>query len=316
MTLEMHAARIINLSAEYQQKLYAWLPGGLQADTVVFFPDACPGKSPMPTGTATRLLQADWRRYAVSDCGCGMRLLSTDQPTARLSEQTWNAVADRLRRNKGQLGDLGGGNHFTDALEPYGEDRLHFLIHTGSRDESGLVDALIDQPAEFDREFTRIVQWARDNRAAVQQAIESVFGKCEVLLDLPHNTFELQADGSVIIRKGAVKATPGCLNVVPSHMSGDVALVRATDKVSEVLYSLNHGTGRTMARSGAKQFAGQYDFAALRQRVLMPAGLDDSSLRTEGPYAYRELDVCLALLDGYVELVDRFAVIGYLGHLG
>lgn len=31
---------------------------------------------------------------------------------------------------------------------------------------------------------------------------------------------------------------------------------------------------------------------------------------------YVDLDACLALLEGYVELVERFAVIGYMGHLG
>ena len=99
-------------------------------------------------------------------------------------------------------------------------------------------------------------------------------------------------------------------------MSGDVALVRATENVSKVLNSLNHGTGRIMPRSEAKQYALQYEFDSLRQRVLMPSGLDDSSLRTEGPYAYRDLDDCLAVLTDYVEVVDRFAVIGYMGHLG
>jgi hypothetical protein len=69
---------ITNIAAEYDQKLYSWLPGGLRDARVVFFPDACPGKSPMPTGTAMPLRQPDWRRFALSDCGCGMRLLRTE----------------------------------------------------------------------------------------------------------------------------------------------------------------------------------------------------------------------------------------------
>lgn len=308
--------KILNLSAEYDQKLYSWLPHGLVAEQIVFFPDACPGKSPLPTGTATLIRQPDWRRFAVSDCGCGMRLLRSDMSRSDLTLDRWNAVADGIRMNKGKLGDLGGGNHFVDALEPYSHDRLHFLIHTGSRNESGLVDELVDRPGEFDSEFARIVQWAKDNRSGIQTAIESAFGKLEIVLDLPHNTFEAISDGSVIIRKGAVKASPGSLNVVPSHMSGDVALVRATEKVAEVLNSLNHGTGRTMPRSEAKKRADAYDFAALRSRVLMPTGLEDSSLRTEGPFAYRDLDACLDLIKDYIEPVERFAVIGYMGHLG
>ncbi|MFN8852356.1 MAG: hypothetical protein ACK5XS_04955, partial [Armatimonadota bacterium] len=124
--------QIINLSAENLGKLYSWLPWGLDADTVVFLPDACPGKSPLPTGTAVLTRQPDWRRYAISDCGCGMRLLRSRVPASALSRAKWDELADRLRANKGQLGDLGGGNHFLDALAPYEGDELHFLVHTGS----------------------------------------------------------------------------------------------------------------------------------------------------------------------------------------
>jgi len=46
----------------------------------------------------------------------------------------------------------------------------------------------------------------------------------------------------------------------------------------------------------------------------MKDGLD-SSLRTERPFAYRDLDICLALLEGYVEEIERFSVVGYMGHL-
>jgi hypothetical protein len=56
-------------------------------------------------------------------------------------------------------------------------------------------------------------------------------------------------------------------------------------------------------------------FEDLRRRVLIPAGVQDASLRTDGPYGYRDLDACLGLLGGYVEEVERFAVVGYMGHL-
>jgi len=72
---------ITNLSAEPLGKLHSWLPHDLKAEQVVFLPDACPGKSPLPTGTAVLTRQADWRKFAVSDCGCGMRLVrSSVQP--------------------------------------------------------------------------------------------------------------------------------------------------------------------------------------------------------------------------------------------
>ncbi len=307
--------QIINLSAENLGKLYSWLPWGLDADTVVFLPDACPGKSPLPTGTAVLTRQPDWRRYAISDCGCGMRLLRSRVPTSALSRAKWDELADRLRANKGQLGDLGGGNHFLDALAPYEGDELHFLVHTGSRNESGHVDDLIDRPAAFDEEFNRVVEWAAANRAAIHREIESVFGPQELILDLPHNTYEVLPDGGAIIRKGSVYVQPGDLCVIPSHMSGDVALVKATERVDEILNSLSHGTGRTMSRAECKPLADRYDFEALRQNVMLPTSLQDAALRTEGPYAYRDLDECLALIEDYVEVVARYRVVGYMGHL-
>jgi RNA-splicing ligase RtcB len=98
-------------------------------------------------------------------------------------------------------------------------------------------------------------------------------------------------------------------------MTGDVVLIRATDRVKDILSSISHGTGRRISRSECKPLADTFDFQALRRQVLIPTGVENASLRTEGPYAYRELDECLALVSEYVEEVARFAVVGYMGHL-
>ncbi len=306
---------IVNLSAEPLGKLHSWLPPDLVAEKVVFLPDACPGKSPLPTGTAVLTAQPNWREFAISDCGCGMRLVKSGLDRNALTRKAWNTVADLLRKNKGQLGDLGGGNHFLDALMPVGGGSLHFLVHTGSRRESGLVDQLIGIPLAFDQEFARIVGWAASNRAEVQRALEQVFGELELLYDLPHNTFEKLENGKVIIRKGSIRLKAGELCVIPSHMSGDVALLRATHKVDEILCSMSHGTGRKMSRGDCKPLADGFDFEELRAQILMPDGIENSSLRTEGPYAYRDLEECLMLIDAYAEEVERFKVVGYMGHL-
>jgi len=307
---------ITNLSAEPIGKLHSWVPHDLVAEQIVFLPDACPGKSPLPTGTVVLTKQENWRRFAVSDCGCGMRFIRSSVAVKDFDTQRWNAVANLLRANKGGLGDLGGGNHFLDALAPYDDGPLYFLIHTGSRNESGHVDAFIDHPAEFDKTFDRVVQWAADNRATIHEAVERVFGETELLLDLPHNTYEQLGNGNVIIRKGSVRLMPGELSVLPSHMSGDVVLIRATKRVSEILNSMSHGTGRKMSRSDCKPLADTYDYTVLRKSVMVPEGVEDASLRTDGPFAYRDLDECLELIKDYVEVVVRFAVVGYMGHLG
>jgi len=144
-----------------------------------------------------------------------MRLVRSTVEAAGLDVGRWNKVADFPRASKGVLGDLGGGNHFLDAVAPYNDGPLHFLIHTGSRNESGHVDNLVERPDSFDKEFNRVVRWAAENRAAIHEKVEFVFGETELLLDLPHNTYEQLADGGVIIRKGSVRLLPGELSVLP-----------------------------------------------------------------------------------------------------
>ena len=306
---------VSNLSAEPLGRVLSWLPAQLKAERVVFLPDACPGKSPLPTGTAVLTRQNDWRRFAVSDCGCGMRLLRSSLKESDLTRSNWSSLADVLRSNKNALGDLGGGNHFLDALLAYDEDRVYFLIHTGSRNESGLVDDLVESPFDFDIEFERVVEWARDNRSAIHDSIERVFGSVELVLDMPHNTFEKLEDNSVIIRKGSVRVHPGEQCVIPSHMSGDIVLAEANAKIEETLFSMSHGTGRRVSRSECKPLADGFDFERLRETVMLPEGISNSSLRTEGPYAYRELDECMELVKDYVREIQRFAVVAYMGHL-
>ena len=163
-----------NLSAEPINKLYSWLPHDLKAEKVVILPDACPGKSPLPTGTAIRLNQTNWREFAVSDVGCGMRLLRSNLDGINLAQ--WNEVANILKANKGKIGDLGGGNHFLDALLPYSEDRIHFLIHTGSRKESGLVDAYVD--TLFLREQSAILLFAKNHTRIEAVSIRQTLWRC------------------------------------------------------------------------------------------------------------------------------------------
>ena len=211
---------------------------------------------------------------------------------------------------------MGGGNHFLDAIAPYEDGPLHFLIHTGSRNESGHVDALIEDSTKFDETFDRVVQWAANNREAIHDRLELVFGKTELILDLPHNTYEQLGDGSVIIRKGSVRLMPGEISALPSHMSGDMVLIKAKEKVGEILNSMSHGTGRTMSRSDSKSIADSFNYTNLRKSILIPEGVEDSSLRTDGPFAYRDLDECLDLIHEYVDVIERFTVVGYMGHLG
>jgi hypothetical protein len=305
--------RVFNYSGQPEHVLRKWIPRGLRDSELVILPDACPGKSPLPTGSVVRTTAADWRKFAVSDCGCGMQLLQSDIAAAEFKRDSWDSLGMAIARNKGSLGDLGGGNHFLDALVEEGTNRVFFLIHTGSRTESGLVDQYVSQPERFDREFARVVAWARHNRDALASNVRSHFGRCELVSDLPHNTYEQLGDGAVVIRKGANKVTAGERCILPSSMAGDVVELEATARVSETFDSLSHGTGRAISRSEAKDTP--IDFVALRAATYIPDFIRDDSLRTDGPLCYRRLDECLELLTPVAREVRRFKVVAYLGHL-
>lgn len=321
-------ANLLNLSAEPDQKIYGWLERAdalRSAHTVISLPDTCPGKSPLPTGTGYLTQSAQWRRFAVSDVGCGIAVVRSTLTLADIETEefrrTWSALCDDLaaNRNKG-LGDLGSGNHFLDAVCSYTDESICFVVHTGSRAESGIVDHLVDSPARFDTEFERVKGWARDNRAAVLEQVRRRFGAFRELypgiavLDRDHNHFE-ELDAGVLIRKGAQRVRPGELALVPSNLLDDMVIVRATAQVSETLNCLPHGTGRTMSRSDAKKAAADFDFGEMRRRIIIPDRIEDASLRTEAPICYRRLDDGLSRIRHLVEEQERFVPVAYIGQL-
>ena len=312
---------VTNFSGIPLSKAMSYFPESLftenEVTSIVLFPDLGPGKSPLPTGCAVEFKpdSKGWRKYAVSDCGCGMQLLKSSLTLEDFDPAKWDELGVELRKNKGNLGDLGGGNHFVDAIVSPDDMSLSFLIHTGSRDESGLVDDYIDSPAKFDEVFESVVAWARSNRDTVREAIEKVFGKVDMVLDLPHNTYEVSPTGSIIIRKGAVKAESGTMSIIPSSMAGEIALVEATEAVQGSLQSLCHGTGRTMARGQARQESSPELLRALREKLYIPSYISDASLRTDTPESYRNLDDCLRTIEPLVQVRRRYDVIAYLGHL-
>jgi RNA-splicing ligase RtcB len=305
---------VINYSAEPLNKVYGWLPHSLKAEKVIFFPDACPGKSPLPTGTVVFTKQEDWRKFAISDCGCGMLLCETDITKSEFEKEKWDSIYYDIQANKGKLGDLGSGNHFLDAIESYTDDNISFLIHTGSRNESKLVDDLIDNPKKFDTKFLDVCEWAKENRYAIFEILEKYFGKLKLVLDKNHNHFEITDEG-VIIRKGAVRVEAGEQTVVPSNMNGDIVLITATEEVKNTCNSLCHGTGRVMSRGEAKEFAQHFDYEKLREDIYIPAMIANDNIKTDTPFCYRDLDSCLELIEHLITIDKRYSVFAYLGQM-
>ena len=187
--------------------------------------------------------------------------------------------------------------------------------------------------------------WAHHNSAAnfavanrhviaqgVSDALEEVFGaSAEVYFEISHNLVQEETitlpDGTTkrgfVHRKGATRAFPAghpdllgtkweatghpCL--VPGSMLDGAAILFPLAGASKSAYSVNHGSGRVMARGEAKRrLEGKHDEIdrEMRQttRVLggVPIrGVAGNTLRTpldECRHVYKDLDDVLAVLEG------------------
>lgn len=104
------------------------------------------------------------------------------------------------------------------------DETLYFVIHTGSRFEGNRIEDLIDNPKMFDKKYESTVLWAKENRYTINSFLEKVYGTLDVILDKPHNTYELMKNGSVLISKSSVKLNPGEITIIPSSMDGDMVM--------------------------------------------------------------------------------------------
>lgn len=320
---EIKKAKFYNLTGRPNGLVYSKFPPNLVTEKIIALPDFSPGRAPLPTGSCVVINTEEnpgWRRLAISDVGCGIALLRSNISWEDFDENlnSWDELGRRLRRNKGKLGDLGSGNHFLDAVvDPKdSSQRVNFVIHTGSRNESPKVERYLNNPSKFDQEFERVRQWAQKNRLTVSQIVGEVYPDVELVFDTQHNFYDYSPDQSrVTIYKGAVKLEPGRLSIIPSSLDGDMVVVEGKPGLENLEYAINHGTGRIQSRGESKRISGRYDMAALRRRVYIPAFIKDLSVQKENPSLYRSLDEALSRVEKIIEVKRRLTPIAYLGQL-
>lgn len=316
----IRGTRFFNFSGRYLQEVIRHFPHDFEAKKVVLLPDFSPGRAPLPTGCSVEIDTEKfpgWRRFAVSDVGCGMQVVKSQLSWEKFEDKLglWDEVCQTLKSKKGELGDLGSGNHFLDATVDE-ENQVYFVIHTGSRDESPKATDLVDKPDEFDQTYTEILNWAKSNRDEVRRVLEGVYGDLEVVLDKTHNFYQINPErNSVVIYKGSVKLYPGEQAVIPSSMDGQMALVSGKSCLRDINFAISHGTGRIMSRSQSKDEANSYDFEGLRKRIHIPTSISDSSIRAENSSCYRSLDDCLNLLSTLITANKRLTPIAYIGQI-
>jgi hypothetical protein len=305
---------ILNYSSEGIENIKSILPVGLKADRLIVFPDICKVRWRIPTGIAVLTTQENWRKFAISDVGCGMLLCKSELKATDFDKNLWNELYYKIKAAGKEIGDLGIGNHFIDALKSKTDENLYFLIHCGIDKDIELLENLsINNHTEFDNYYNSIIQRAEESRYAIYEIIQSIFGNLDYMFDRNHNHYENTEEG-VIIRRGAVKITPNQLTVIPSNLCGEVALVKATDKISETLFSLSHGTGRLIDRDETDKVK-NINYSVLREKLYIPSMIPNEKLKMDTPDCYRDLDSCLELINNLIQIEDKYTIIGYLGQI-
>jgi tRNA-splicing ligase RtcB len=250
----------------------------------------------------------------------------------RADEEFYRELLSRRPRDPawGQLGTLGGGNHFIEIDEdPKGA--LFLTVHSGSRHfgfqvanffqdmarrfqsrsrESdgiprGLEHLPLDKGGREYLKWLRIAQeFAMMNRFIIADRILSFFGKRleeESLVESVHNYIS-ERDG--IVRKGAISAHIGERVVIPLSMASGVVLGIGKGNPS-FNYSAPHGAGRLFGRREMKRKLkeGTITMGSFRKSM---EGVFSTSVSSEtideSPMAYRRWEDISGEVEESVEI--------------
>jgi tRNA-splicing ligase RtcB len=221
-------------------------------------------------------------------------------------DDAWDIPHNPKKRGLGQLGSLGGGNHFIE-LQHDQNGKLAVMVHTGSRGFGhGLASHFIDigrkrlmsksrekgtqkisaeavyfEPDDphwtgYRNAVAAGANFAIANRLLIMQEVSRAFRRVfgqepEMLYEISHNLAqeEPQVDGGTawVHRKGATRALPpghallsgtrweetGHPILIPGSMGDTSYILYALPGAEKSLFSVNHGCGRRLSRSAARQ---------------------------------------------------------------
>ena len=226
----------------------------------------------------------------------------------------------------GQLGSLGGGNHFCE-LQVDENGKIYVMLHTGSRGFGHTIatyffrqnkqkgelitypiDSLIGQ--QYWHWQNMAANFAIGNRVLIIDAIIEALNEvypctCNLVYEISHNLAQMEFD-KIIHRKGATRAYPKSVGqhpiIIPGSMGSGAAVLYATEGAKESLYSINHGAGRVLGRNNAKKVFQQEDVNAFMNNIKQTfAGIEVESILTntrnvpidESIGCYKDLDEVL-----------------------
>jgi tRNA-splicing ligase RtcB len=234
-----------------------------------------------------------------------------------------------------QLGTLGGGNHFIELCT---DDASHawVMLHSGSRGIGNAIGSYFIELARKDAErnnvrlpdrdlayfpegarhfedYVEAVGWAQDyaraNRgemmALVLDALHRHLPPFEEIgraVNCHHNYVERERHYGAdvwVTRKGAIRAGPGELGIIPGSMGARSYIVRGRG-AAESFQSCAHGAGRRMSRHAAQKCFSVDDLEKQTHGVICRK---DKGVLDEIPGAYKDIEEVMANQADLVEVV-------------
>jgi tRNA-splicing ligase RtcB len=269
-----------------------------------------------------------------------------DSVASRWRNSDLEARLDRIRDKHpkipshkvgGQLGTLGGGNHFIEVCLD-DRDRVWVMLHSGSRGTGNQIGTYFIEAARkaleqrvlgyhvpdrdlaffiegeplFD-DYVEAVGWAQDyarqNREAMMertlQAMREHLPKFKLgamAVNCHHNYVEREHHFGAdvwVTRKGAVRAGDGELGIIPGSMGAKSFIVRGKGN-PDSFCSCSHGAGRAMSRTKAKE---TFTLKDHREATLGVECRKDAGVIDETPMAYKDIDAVMAAQSDLVEVV-------------
>jgi hypothetical protein len=309
---------IKNLSNEYYYPSKEMQKG---LNELIIFPDGHPMKNGA-VNSAVWAFEAKDHKYKPKilgdDVGCGMALALFYNPQGMNLESVATDFTNYFKNNK----SLGRGNHFVNICSPLikesrveGEPNLsdYFLldknykmiiIHTDAKHLDSKKITTIDEALTWDESAKRY------RAEIISDLAKRANTSCFMINDWSHNSIEENGD-EIIYRKGAIKPKTDGLNFFPMSLGRAIPFYIINPRnFKQFRDSVPHGSGRVGPTSQNK--VSLEKVKELREQVFIPKKITDTSLRTEHPDCYNNIDAFLNIFRDHIQIIGETQIEAYI----
>ena len=272
--------------------------------------------------------------------------VSRDTAEAAIGQERPASVTEGwLDRARWQLGTLGGGNHFLE-IQRDEAGRVFVMLHSGSRNLGKAIcdeyhkralawnrtsgsrlphDELAFLPAgsdDFDGYWSAMgfaLGFAAANRAWMLDAVEEAFvacttvGRFERVVDVHHNYAAWEThygQSGIVHRKGAVRARPGDIVLIPGSMETASYVGEGRGNV-ESFATCPHGAGRALSRHAARRGRTSAEvYAEMADLGIVLRSSEPKGVAEEAAFAYKDIESVMAASASLIRPTKRLTPLG------